>query len=145
MKNRYRSIIDVHVILVREGNVLLALREGTGYCDGMWHLPSGHLEAGESIEQGAIREAEEEIGVRIDPEDLRFVHLMHHRNPGEEPRVGVFFEVTRWWGEPTIREPHKCGKLGWFPLDMLPDDLIAYPAAALRAYTAGRTFSLHGW
>jgi 8-oxo-dGTP pyrophosphatase MutT (NUDIX family) len=35
--------------------------------DGRWHLPSGKLDAGESVLHAAIRETEEEVGVLIDP------------------------------------------------------------------------------
>ncbi|MFC3518648.1 hypothetical protein ACFPZ0_02935 [Streptomonospora nanhaiensis] len=34
MPERYRSIVDVHIILIRYGKVLLLARRGTGYCDG---------------------------------------------------------------------------------------------------------------
>ncbi|MFE1099334.1 hypothetical protein ACFW4K_02370 [Nocardiopsis alba] len=46
MPERYRSIIDVHVILPRGDKILLLERRNTGYCDGMLHLPSGHLDEG---------------------------------------------------------------------------------------------------
>jgi 8-oxo-dGTP diphosphatase len=48
--------------------ILLLERSGTGYADGQLCPPSGHLEAGESVVQGAIREAREETGVLIDPD-----------------------------------------------------------------------------
>jgi hypothetical protein len=49
---------DVHLILVnRAGRVLFGQRQNTGYEDGAWHLPSGHLEAGESVVAALIREA----------------------------------------------------------------------------------------
>jgi 8-oxo-dGTP pyrophosphatase MutT (NUDIX family) len=46
--------------------------------------PSGHLEEGESVIDGAVREAGEEVGVAIDPSDLTFVHVVHYRAPGGE-------------------------------------------------------------
>lgn len=137
-KPRYRAIVDVHVLLVREGRLLLGRRAGTGYADGRWHLPSGHLEEGESVVEAAVREAHEEVGVRIDPSDLRFVHVMH-RAP---ERVGVFFRADRWAGEPYNAEPGKCEALEWFPLDRLPADMVAYPAAAVRAIVDGTSFAL---
>ncbi|HEX7164020.1 MAG TPA: NUDIX domain-containing protein [Trebonia sp.] len=48
--------------------------------------PSGHLEQDESVIDGAIREASEEVGVTIDPSDLAFVHVVHYRAPGSEGR-----------------------------------------------------------
>ena len=49
MKPRYQVTVDVHVILERADDVLLCLRRGTGYRDGWYCLPSGHLEAGETV------------------------------------------------------------------------------------------------
>jgi hypothetical protein len=45
--------------------------------------------------QGAIREAHEESGVLIDPADLAFSHVVHHRNPESLPRIGFFFTAVR--------------------------------------------------
>lgn len=140
----HRTLIDVHVLLVRDGAMLLSRRRGD-YGDGMWHLPSGKLDAEESVPAAAVREAAEEVGVLIDPADLHHVHTLHVRDSGREPRLGIFFEVTRWVGEPVNREPDKCHALDWFPLDQLPDAIIDYPAAGIRAYRDGIPFSALGW
>jgi 8-oxo-dGTP pyrophosphatase MutT (NUDIX family) len=47
-------------VVVRAGEVLLISTFG----GRRWQLPKGHLEAGESPEQAAVREVEEETGVR---------------------------------------------------------------------------------
>jgi 8-oxo-dGTP diphosphatase len=50
--------------LIREGDkALFVLRENTGYMDGKYSLPAGHVEAGESFIQAAIRETFEEVGL----------------------------------------------------------------------------------
>ena len=59
----YRTVVDVMLILVDGSRILLALREGTGYADGLWNLPSGKLEAGEDVVAAVIREAREEVGL----------------------------------------------------------------------------------
>ncbi|MGW4207343.1 NUDIX domain-containing protein [Lentzea sp. NPDC004789] len=141
-----RHLIDVHVLLVRGDRVLLTRRRDTNpLFDGRWHLPSGKLDAGESVLAAAVREAEEEVGVVLAPEDLRHVHTLHVNGSGVEPRLGLFFEARRWLGEPANREPEKCSAVRWFPLGALPADLIEYPAAGLAAYAGGRTFGLLGW
>src|ERR1035438_7836317 len=97
--DRYRSIVDVYVLLRRpDGTILLLERSGAGYADGQLCPPSGHLEAGESVAQGAIREAHEETGVLIDPADLAFSNVVHHRSPEGQPRIGFFFTAVRWQG-----------------------------------------------
>jgi 8-oxo-dGTP diphosphatase len=141
-----RHLIDVHLLLVRDGHLLLTRRRDTNpVFDGLWHLPSGKLDAGESALHAAAREADEEIGVLIEPSDLRHVHTLHVNGSGPEPRLGLFFETRHWVGEPTNREPDKCSTVSWFPLDELPDQLIDYPAAGIHAYRSGIPFSIHGW
>jgi len=140
------QIVDVHVLFIVDGRVLLGRRANTGYSDGMWHLPSGHLEAGESVATAAIREAAEEVGVAIDPTDLAFMHVMHHRHGDEVVRVGFFFQAVRWTGEITNAEPHKCSELGWFRPDALPVETVGYAAAAVAAaIKSTEPFSLYGW
>ncbi|MFJ6672050.1 NUDIX domain-containing protein [Actinosynnema sp. NPDC091369] len=141
-----RHLIDVHVLLVRDGRVLLSRRRDVNpLFDGLWHLPSGKLDAGESVLAAVVREAEEEVGVVLDPADLRLVHTLHARRAGLEPRLGLFFEARTWVGEPENREPDKCSELGWFDLDALPDDLIDYPAAGLAGYAEAVLFAVYGW
>lgn len=141
----YRSYADVFLLLVRDGRVLLALRENTGYADGQWNLPSGKLEADEDLAAAAAREAREEVGLRLAPAGLRLVTVVHHRNPGEQPRLGFFFAAEDWSGEPRNAEPHKCGGLGWYPLDALPANTVPYTSAGVRQFLRGESYGRHGW
>ncbi|WP_433444013.1 NUDIX hydrolase [Nonomuraea sp. CA-141351] len=140
-RRRFRAIVDVHVLLLRDTHVLLGRRKGTGYGDGLWHLPSGHLEAGESVTEAAVREAREEVGVAIDPDDLAFAHVMH-RAP---ERVGLFFATREWTGDPYNAEPDKCSEIAWWPLDDLPGDMVDYAAAAIANVLDQIPFALHEW
>lgn len=144
MPDGQHTIIDVHVLLVRNAELLLIRRRGS-YGDGMWHLPSGKLNIGESLPEAAAREGKEEVGVCIHPADLHHVHTLHVVGSGPVPRLGVFFEARRWSGEPYNREPDKCSAVGWFPFDNLPDDVIPYPLAGIWGYLEGHTFGLLGW
>jgi 8-oxo-dGTP pyrophosphatase MutT (NUDIX family) len=144
----YASVVDVLLLLVRDGQVLLALREGTGYADGMWNLPSGKLEAGEDLVSALIREAWEEVGVTIRPTEPRMVAAVHHRKPNGLGRVGFFFEVESRpveQGEPVNAEPLKCAEIAWSPLDRLPANTYPYTAAGVDLYCRGITFGLDGW
>ncbi len=141
---RFMLTGDVHLLLLDgDGRLLFGLRQGTGYADGAYHLPSGHLEEGESVVAALIREAKEEIGVGIAAEDVEFSHIMHNSSSGG--RVAFFFTVRRWEGIPENREPGKCGELRWFPLPALPGQLIGYCRAALGHIAAGQSFSVYGW
>ena len=144
--DRYRSVVDVYVLLRRrDGRILLLERSGTGYADGQLCPPSGHLENGESVTSCAVREAAEEVGVDIDPADLAFAHVVHHRNPEGQGRVGFFFTTTRWKGEPANCEPHKCAGLQWADPASPPASTVPYTAAALAQITRQVPFSVDGW
>ena len=144
--DRYGAVVDVYVLLQRpDGLILLLERSGTGYADGQLCPPSGHLEEGESVACCAIREAAEEVGVDIDPADLAFTHVVHHRNPEGQGRVGFFFTAARWAGVPVNREPHKCAGLHWADPARPPAGTVPYTAAALAAIAQRAVFSLDGW
>jgi SAM-dependent methyltransferase len=141
---RHTEIVDVHLLLLRGDEVLLARRANTGYADGLLHAPSGHLEDGEDVRSGMIREAHEEIGLELAPDDLDAVLVMQHRAPDGNARIGWFFLARLAEGaEPVNREPDKCSELGWYPLTDLPEDMVAYCRAGLDAYRAGHRFLLH--
>ncbi|WAP55188.1 methyltransferase domain-containing protein [Streptomyces sp. S465] len=145
---RHTEIVDVHLILRRGGEVLLARRANTGYADGLLHAPSGHVEDGEDVRAALLRETAEEIGLTLTPDEVRVVLVMQHKAPTGAPRTGWFFEAElgdpgEGGREPVNREPEKCSELGWFPLDALPDDMVAYCRAGLEAYRAGHRFTVH--
>lgn len=140
--------VDV-LLIVRDGDdVLLALRDGTGYADGQWNLPSGKLEAGEDAVTAVLREAREEIGIRLRPEDVPMVATVHHRNAAGLGRIGLVFAATydeERHGVPVNAEPHKCAGVAWFPADALPENTYPYTVACVEAHQAGRPLQLSGW
>lgn len=142
--DRYKVTGDVHLILAgSDGQVLLGRRVNTGFADGSYHLPAGHLEAGESVIEALIREAREEIGVIISPDAIEFVHVMHNSSGGG--RVAFFFRIRQWDGVPANREPQKCSELRWASVGALPDNLVGYCRAALIDIADGKPFYLYGW
>ena len=146
MSDSTGPVIDVHLIL-RDGDKILLSQRGGPYGYGQWHAPSGKLDPGEPLTVATAREAYEETGVIVDPDRLRLVHTVHHRQGGgARDRIGFFFEATQWDNEPVNQEPDKCLQLRWFTVHDLPENLIPYPAAGLRGYLDdGPGFTMHGW
>ncbi|MBY8856894.1 NUDIX domain-containing protein [Nocardia sp. CA2R105] len=143
---RYGTVVDVHLVLIRNGQLLWSRRANTGYADGLVALVSGHLEQDEDVLDAAIREAHEEVGIRIRRHDLQCVHVVHHRNGSDQPRLGFFFKVERWHGEPTNQEPDKCSELLWRNISDIPGDAVPYPASTIRRILQGDSvLSIHGW
>ena len=143
---RYASIIDVHVILRRRGQILLLRRAGDTWASGQLCLPSGHLEEGESILGAAVRETREETGIALDPAILRHSLSIHQRHPGTgHARIGFAFEPPIWSGDPVNAEPHKHSELVWASPRALPADTVDYTTAVITAVENGTKFALNGW
>ena len=140
---RFALLCAVHLFLEREGEVLLLRRHNTGYEDGNYSVIAGHLDGGEEVIAAAIREAREEAGITLAPDDLRVVGVMHNRSDAEY--IDFFVTAHHWTGEITNAEPEKCAELAWFPRDALPPNVIPYVRQALKNYTRGIWFDSFGW
>jgi 8-oxo-dGTP diphosphatase len=128
-KERPKLIPTVYLVLIRENRILLSRRFNTGFQDGQYSFPAGHLSNDEeTLSQAMIREAREEIGVQINASDLELVHVMHRKQiePTGERRINLFFTAKKWKGKPMIMEPDKCDDLRWFELDDIPANTIPY-------------------
>jgi 8-oxo-dGTP diphosphatase len=135
--------VTVHLFFFRGNQVLLLRRFNTGYADGQYSVPAGHLDGGETVIDAARREALEEVGVRIDPQDILFSSVMHRRN-GDE-RVDFFLQIVKWDVEPINCEPDKCDELLWVSRDDLPANTIPYIRQALHNHFLRLPFDEHGW
>lgn len=117
--------------------VLLQRRANTGYRDGHWVAgAAGHVDLGESARETAVREAAEELGVRIDPQDLQLLTVMQRTDGSDDPieqRVDWFWACDRFTGEPAVQEPSTCSGLGWFALDALPEPMPDYERHVIAA------------
>ena len=133
----------VHLFLFRGDEILLLRRANTGYRDGEYSVPAGHLDGDETVIAAAWREAREEIGVRIGADELVFSSVMH-RHEGDE-RVDFFLLVKAWEGEPFNAEPEKCDDLRWFPLARLPENVVPYVRRAIGNHFEGVKFDEFGW
>ncbi len=104
---------------------LLQHRKNVEVLDNLWDAAaSGRVEKDESMRQAMCREAREELGIDIAPDDLRFRAMGNVLVRSGYTYVNGYFEATRWRGEPAIMEPDKCDDLRWFPVNALPADMI---------------------
>jgi 8-oxo-dGTP diphosphatase len=142
---RFTLPAAVFLILVKGDRVLLARRAYTGWHDGDFDLVAGHIDGGESLRTALVREAKEEIGVTIKPEDARFVQLMHGLFEDGKEYFNVFFAVDTWSGEPRIMEPDKCDHLAWFGLHDLPANLTESAKRGLAGVQDGAYYADFGF
>ena len=118
--------------------VLLQLRQNTGFRDGFWAAgAAGHLDQGETPHTAAARETTEELGLHdVALEPLAAMARTGDGDPLDE-RVDYFFTARSWSGEPRILEPRKCAELRWCRLDALPDPTVPHEAHVLGLLAAG--------
>lgn len=144
MPARFSVIPAVYVLLPREvagaRQILLLLRQHTGYMDGFWALPAGHVERYETVFAAACREAREEVGIDIAEADLTPLTAMHRTHPDHDPideRIDIFFECRRWAGSPRLAEADKAADLRWFNTDALPEPVVSHEKYVIDGYRAG--------
>lgn len=144
MMQRDHTIMAVHLLLERDGEYLLSLRQGTKWMDGHFSFIAGHVEAGESARTAMCREAKEEANLTLEPQSLTLVHTMHRL--ADHERLDLFFAPQHAsLSELKNNEPERCGLLGWFALETLQAPLVPYVAAAISAWRAGQPYSEYGW
>lgn len=128
MTKRFLLLAAVHLFLLRDDAVLLLRRFNTG---------------DEDVIAAAIREAREETGIILAPDDVTVVGVMHRKATDE--RIDFFLTASRWTGTIRNAEPEKCDALTWFPRDALPENVIPYIRRALDNERHGQWFDRYGW
>ena len=142
-QDRFRAVVAVHVFFLRGESILLLRRANTGYEDGKYSVPAGHLDGGESVTAAAIRESLEEVGVTLEPGGIEHALVMHRR--AEAERIDFFVSVANWTGYPSNCEPEKCDELLWAPMDGLPTNVVPYVRRAIEAFQLGQRYVEFGW
>lgn len=140
--NRYKVPVSVQLILKKDNNVLLLRRYNTGFADGHYALPAGHVEENEEIVEAMIRETKEEIGVIVKKEDLKFEHVLYRKAKGIT-YVDFIFLATKWNGNVKIMEPDKCDEVRWFDINNLPKKTIPFTRKLLE--TKDQLYIPYGW
>ncbi len=142
MSARVRMPVTVHILIRRGARILLLRRRGTGYEDGNYSVPAGHLDGGEHVLDAATREAREECGIEL--VEAAVVGVMHRRS-GADERIDFFVAVRRYEGSIVNAEPETCDELAFHRLDHLPPNVIPYVRAALGHSARRPWYMAYGW
>jgi ADP-ribose pyrophosphatase YjhB (NUDIX family) len=135
VQHRRRVVVDVILLLMRNGHILLRERANTGYGDGAYEPPTGQLADRETIVETAIRVASAEAGVAIRAENVSLAHVM--QDVSGSGRIAFFLTVSGWQGEHTSRGAR------WFPAGNLPTNMLDRSRVALRNCAEGMRFSTY--
>ena len=142
-KERFKVVSAAYLVLRDGDKVLLSLRQNTGWMDGTYTMVSGHIEADEKPTEAMVREAKEEAGIDVQPEDLRVVHVgvRQRSETGDDTYIDFYMECPRWQGELRNMEPEKCGGLDWFPASELPANILPYLRDVIGCIERGELYS----
>jgi 8-oxo-dGTP diphosphatase len=149
-RQHYQAIVDVHLLLMRDGRVLLGRRANTGYGDGAYEPPSSRLTERETIVEAAIRVAAAQPGIALSPSHVSLAHVMH--DVSGAGRIAFFLTADGWDGEPDGgtdcrgTDAHSAASYSdfdWFDIDDLPANMIDRARVAVRNYAAGVGFSTY--
>jgi len=138
--------VAVYLILVQDNKVLLLQRANTGFEDGNYSVPAGHVENNEPVSSALLREVKEEIGVEIKKDDIHFLNVNHRKSDRDKPYLDFFFTASCWQGEITNCEPHKCDHLAWYDLGQLPKNMTKFvKRVILNLNKTDKTYSEYGF
>lgn len=144
MIKRHSIVCAAYLLLFQDDKVLLLRRFNTGYEDGKYSVPAGHVDKGESVSDALMREVKEEIG--IDIEKVELVHVMHRQaSETNDERLDFFFTCKLYGGEIKNSEPHKCDDLNWFSVENLPENTILYIRQGIEKAIKKEYYSEIGW
>ena len=141
MKERNKAIPASYLLLEKDGKLLIARRFNTGYQDGNYQVPAGHVDAGELPSEALIREAKEEVGIDLSPEDIELVHISYRpRHDNTDNRIDFFFRARNWNGDVQNMEPEKCDDLRWVTYDQIPENMSPHMRDAIDCISKGIFF-----
>ena len=122
------------IIVDNQGRLFLARRGSKAKNErGLWEFPGGSVEFGETMAAALQREMREEFGIEITVGKLLDV-VDHILKAERQHWVSPTFLCTIASGEPEIKEPEKCAKIGWFRPDAVPQELTQISCENLVHY-----------
>lgn len=133
--------VVVHVVLRRlqpEPQIFFLRRTNTGFLDGYYALPGGHVENGELPMAAAIRECVEETDAM--PHDLVPLATLPYRYRKVQG-INLVFETQQFNPEPRIAEPEFADRAIWAGESDLPEPRPAWVSDVLRLHGQGQWYS----
>lgn len=122
----------------RQGRILMQQRAD----DGTWSYPGGRIEIDETVENGARREVREECGLEVGELHLLGVfsgkELNHvYPNGNEVCGVDIVYVSSDYSGALHCADG-EAKRMGFFPIDALPQPISSMNAKQLDAYLKTR-------
>ena len=142
-KSKHTVRAAVYLVFDKGNKILISHRINSGYHDGEYGVPTGHIEEGEPASGAAIRKAYEEVGVKLRMAELRLVHVMHRSSNSDKDAdyIDFYFLVLNFPGEPVNKIPGKCDELKWVRWNELPANTVPEVRYALECIEEDKIYS----
>ena len=114
--------VGINPLIFNENGEILLLRRANSFGAGTYCLPDGHLKTDETIEEGLIRECQEELGIKVRPEDIQIINLAETLTTKHHIQIGAL--IKKHQGTPSLMEPQKADELSYHALNNLPELFI---------------------
>ncbi len=135
-----RPKIGIGVVVIRDGKILIGERISS-HGSGTFMIPGGHLEFGESFEETAMREVEEETGLK----NLKIKGVISIGNDIAYDKhyvsIGILAESLKEDGEPYPAEPEKSKNWKWYDPKELPENLFLPSKKVIENWLSGKVYS----
>lgn len=134
----YSTNYKVRLILIVNNKILLLKQ--TPPNGGKYTLPGGTVEKMEFANKALQRECKEELGIKINKNNLNLVHVLHKKkNKGD--RITLYFEALHWENPVDCLELDKFEKIAWLPMNELPEEISPTVQHVLEQIKLGNSYS----
>ncbi len=114
--------VGVACFIFKDGKFLIGTRRGS-HGEDTWSIPGGHLEFGESFEEGAAREVREETGLEV--KNIRFGAVTNDYFAEDNKHyISVWMMADYDQGAERVTEPEYYIAQKWVSFDKLPRPLF---------------------
>ncbi len=130
------------IVIKKEGGksyIMLHQRKGS-LGKNYWGSGGGHLELGESLQEGALRELSEEAGATVVVKNVTFLGVVNFTQMQPKHYVDISFSAEWVSGEPTNNSPRETTDWQWFNMDNLPSPLFPPIEKYLITLKTGQNF-----
>lgn len=129
----------IGVIILKDGKVLMGKRINSHA--PKFSIPGGHLEMGETFEEAAIREVEEETGIIIrHPKVIAVINNLETYAEEKLHYVSVILLATNFSGEAKTMEPRKCEAWNWYDPTNLPQPHFDASEKGIRCFLENKFY-----
>ena len=120
------------LVIDKSGRKILLGKKIGGYGNGMYGIPGGNLELGESLTDCAKRELGEETGLK--DRKLKYLGVVREIEKNGDSYFHFVFICKDYKGSPKLQEPEECEGWDWYPLNNLPPNIMLGHKVAIEIY-----------